>query len=143
MPDDATMLLVGAWQKPRYVDKSEQRNAVRVARAHEAGRFDGGINVKAPSELLRLIGDDANGASAHPAKARDDVLRIVGLELKERALVEHALYERLRSDGMSPCRSGSRQGRARTPGVWEQGSTPVAVCSRHVREAPRARTTMS
>jgi len=45
-------------------------------------------------ELLRLVGDDADGAPLHPAEADEKVLGVVGLDLEELALVEHAAHER-------------------------------------------------
>ena len=61
--DDATALLARAGQEAGRVDEHDQRQPVRVARAHEAGGLGGRVGVEDAAEHARLVGHDADRAA--------------------------------------------------------------------------------
>ena len=86
--DDAAVLLRGAGHEAGHVDERDDRDAERVAEADEARRLDRALDVEAAREHQRLVGDDADRRALHPAEADHDVLRAVGLQLEEIAVVD-------------------------------------------------------
>ena len=88
MADDAAPLLRRAGQEARHVDERDERDVERVAGADEPRRLHRGVDVEHAGERVRLVADDPDGVPAEPREAADDVLRVVGLELEEVAVVD-------------------------------------------------------
>ena len=86
--DDATVLLAGAWHETGHINKSDDRNVEGIAKAHKARRLDRALDVQAARKHQRLIGDKADRLPFHATKADQDVLRILGLQFKEVAVVD-------------------------------------------------------
>ena len=89
MLDDATVLLTGARHETWDIDKRNHGDIEGIAETHKARRFDGALDVQATRQHQRLVGDDANGLSVHTGKTNQDVFRVLGLQLKEIAIVHH------------------------------------------------------
>ena len=75
-------------QEARDVDEGDERDVERVARADEARRLDGRVDVEHAGERGRLVADDPDGVAAEPREAADDVRRPVRLHLEELAVVD-------------------------------------------------------
>ena len=58
-------------------------NVETVAKAHEAGALDGGVDVQHPGQNRRLVGQDPHGPPVQASQADNDVLGPVFLDLKE------------------------------------------------------------
>ena len=86
--DDAAVLLPHARQEAGHVLERDERNVERVAEPHEARALHRRVDVEAPGEHRRLIGDDADRPAAQPREADDDVLREVPMHFEERAVVD-------------------------------------------------------
>ena len=61
-----------------------KQSQVRTKRA----AFDRRVDVERAGQDRRLLGDDADAASAEPREADDDVRRPAGLDLEELAVVD-------------------------------------------------------
>src|SRR5215472_8358971 len=85
--DERAIFLVGAGQESRHVDEGHDRNAERVAEAHEARGLARGIDVEHAREHHGLICDEAHAAPSEAAEAGDDVLGERLLQLEEVAFV--------------------------------------------------------
>ena len=94
MLDDAAVFLRGAGHEAGHVDEGDNRYVERIAETHEARCLDRALDVQAPGQHQRLVGDDAYGLAFHARKSDHDVLGIVGLNLEEVAVV-HALDDQL------------------------------------------------
>ena len=88
MADDAAVLLVGAGQEAGHVDERHQRDVERVARAHEARRLLGRVDVEAPGEHLRLVADDADDVAVDAREPAHDVHGPEREDLEELAVVD-------------------------------------------------------
>ncbi|CAB5392092.1 unnamed protein product [Rhizophagus irregularis] len=88
MLDNAVQFLRGARQEARHVDEGDDRNFERIAEPHEPCRLLGRIDVEAPGEHHRLVGDEADRAALDPPEADDDVGGMRRLHLEEIALVD-------------------------------------------------------
>ena len=88
MLNDAIMLLADARQKARNVHERHNGNLKGIAKADETARLFGGVDIKTPGQNHRLVRNNANGAPFNPAKANDDIARMIGLNLKEIAFVD-------------------------------------------------------
>src|SRR6478735_632308 len=107
--DDAVVFLVGAGQEAGDVDEGDDGDVERVAGAHEAGGFFGGVDVEAAGEDGGLVGDDPDATAVDAAEADDDVAGAFGLDLEEFVVVEDAaddlvhvvgLVRRVRDEGV-------------------------------------------
>ncbi len=87
--DDAAPLLRGAGEKSRDVDEGDERNVEAVAEAHEARGLHRGVDVEAPGQVRRLIGDDSDRPAVEPGEGDDDVAGVIGLDLEQVAVVDH------------------------------------------------------
>ncbi len=87
--DQRAVFLVGARQKPRHVDKRDDRDAEGVAEAHKARGLARGVDVEHAGEHHGLVGDETDRAPGDAPKAGDDVLGEGFLQLEEIALVHH------------------------------------------------------
>ena len=85
--DQCTVFLVRARQESGHVHESHDRNAERVAEAHEARGLARGIDIENPGEHHGLVRDEAHGAPGDAAKAGDDVFRECLLQLEEIAFI--------------------------------------------------------
>ena len=88
MADDATPFLHHAREEAGNVFDGQQGEVERVAGANEPSGFDGRIDVQTTGEHLRLVGDDAHGATAKAGEADDDVLRVSVEELDKASVVD-------------------------------------------------------
>ena len=86
--DDATPFLHHAREEAGNVFDGQQGEVERVAGANEPSGFDGRIDVQTTGEHLRLVGDDAHGATAKAGEADDDVLRVSVEELDKASVVD-------------------------------------------------------
>ncbi len=93
--DDPVPLLRGTGQEAGNIDQGDYRNVERVARPDEACRLLTGIDVEGAGEMHRLVGDDAHRTPVDPSEAADHVLRELGVDLEEVALVEHVFDHRV------------------------------------------------
>src|SRR5215831_9523778 len=89
MFDEAAILLRRARQEPRHIDKRDDRDLEAVAKAHEACTLARRIRIEHTRQHHWLVRHDADGASLHARKARDDVARKCLLDLEEIPLVGH------------------------------------------------------
>mmetsp|Transcript_53429 Transcript_53429/g.78040 ORF Transcript_53429/g.78040 Transcript_53429/m.78040 type:complete len:400 (+) Transcript_53429:208-1407(+) len=87
--DDAVVLLVGAGQEAGHVHKGQDRDAERVRKPHKPCCLDGGVDVQAAGQGRGVVPNDRHRPPLHAAKAAQDVLGKVGLDLKDVALVHH------------------------------------------------------
>mmetsp|Transcript_5902 Transcript_5902/g.14528 ORF Transcript_5902/g.14528 Transcript_5902/m.14528 type:complete len:493 (-) Transcript_5902:134-1612(-) len=92
--DDAAVLLAGAGHEAGHIDEGDDRDVEGVAKAHEARGLDAALDVQAAGQHQGLVGDDADRLAFHAREAGDDVLRVVGLQLEEVAVV-HDLQDQL------------------------------------------------
>ena len=95
MADDAAVLLPRPRQVTRDVDEGEDRQVEAVAEADEARGLVGGVDVEAPREHGRLVGDDADGLAVHPGEAGDHVHAVEGLALVDLTVVDDELDDPL------------------------------------------------
>ena len=65
----AGLLDLGADHDPRRVAQHQDRDVERVAQLHEAGRLVGPVAVDGAGEVVRVVGDDADGAPLDAARA--------------------------------------------------------------------------
>mmetsp|Transcript_19341 Transcript_19341/g.57038 ORF Transcript_19341/g.57038 Transcript_19341/m.57038 type:complete len:481 (-) Transcript_19341:38-1480(-) len=91
MADEAVVLLHRARQEAGHVHEGDEGDAKSVAKADEARRFDRRVNVEAAGKLERLVCNHAHATALHARKARDDVARVVGLDLLDVPVVYHLL----------------------------------------------------
>mmetsp|Transcript_32106 Transcript_32106/g.87965 ORF Transcript_32106/g.87965 Transcript_32106/m.87965 type:complete len:549 (+) Transcript_32106:245-1891(+) len=94
VPDDAAVLLRSARQEAGHVDKRKERDVEAIAEADEARRLHGRVDIEAPGEFLRLVGDDPDRLAVHPAERGDDVLGVTWRHLEDLSVVDHAPHER-------------------------------------------------
>ena len=87
MLDDAAELLGGARHKTGHIHKRDHRNIERVAKTDKAGSLGAALDVQATGQHQRLVGNNANRLPIHAGKADQDVFGVVGLQLKEVAVV--------------------------------------------------------
>ncbi len=92
---DAVPLLADAGQVAGNVDDHDQRDAERVTHADEACGLLRRGGVEAPAEPQRVVGDDADRATAEAAEGGDDVGRPALVQLDGGALVEQVLDQRV------------------------------------------------
>ena len=92
---DAVPLLADAGQVAGHVDEDDERHPERVAHPHEARGLLRRGGVEATAEAQRVVGDDADGATAEAAERRRDVGGPARVQLEAGALVEHPLDERV------------------------------------------------
>ena len=88
MADDAAVLLGGARQEARHVDKGHERDVEGVAEAHEARALVGSVDVQSAGHHLRLVGDHAHWLAVEMGESDHDVHRVEGLRLQELAAVD-------------------------------------------------------
>src|SRR3546814_8662843 len=88
MRDYAAISRRGAGQEARHVDEGDDGDVEAVAEPHEAPGLLRAVDVEAPRQHHRLVGDDADGRALHAGEADDDVAGIARLDLEEVALVD-------------------------------------------------------
>lgn len=91
MPDDSTVLLSRARQESGHIDESDERDVERIAEAHEAGRFDGCIDIETAGSDFRLIGDDADWLAVHASESDEDILGERGHDLAELSVIYYVV----------------------------------------------------
>ena len=92
---DAVPLLADARQVAGDVDDDDQRYAEGVAEAYEPGGLLRREGVETAAESQRVVGDDADGATAEAAQGGDDVGCPASVQLLCGAFVEDVLDERV------------------------------------------------
>ena len=83
------VLLLDSGQEARHVDPGHDREVETVAEAHEARRLDAGVDVEHAGQIRRLVGDDADRATADAREADHHVLGVVLVNLEQVAVVDH------------------------------------------------------
>jgi hypothetical protein len=73
MLDDATELLVCAWQETWHISEGDDGNLVGIAESDKSGSFEGGVNVQAASQDLWLVGDYAYSFAFDISESSDDI----------------------------------------------------------------------
>ena len=87
MFDHAAVFLTGPRQKAGHIHKCQDWNFKRVAEAHKPRRLARAVNVQAPCQHDRLVGNHPHGAAFDANKAGQDILCIVFLNLIKIALI--------------------------------------------------------
>ena len=90
VPDDPAELLLRAGEEAGDVLEGDERDVEGVAEADEARPLRRGVDVEDAGEEVGLVRDDADRAPAEPREADDEVLREVGVDLEELAVVDDA-----------------------------------------------------
>ena len=81
--NDTVVLLGGSGQETGNIDQGENWDVEGIGETDKAGSLDRGVDVKHTGRHQGLVGNDGDGASAHAAETNDNVLGIVGHDLKE------------------------------------------------------------
>ena len=74
-----------------YVFERQQRNIKSIAKSHETRTFHRSIDIEDPSEVSRLIADDADGATIEACETHDQILRVVFMDFEEIAVVHNGM----------------------------------------------------
>ena len=69
--DHAFFFALGSDHEARCVAEKDDREAVRFAQLHEAGRFVGCGRVDGAAEMVGVVGDDADGHPFDPGQGGD------------------------------------------------------------------------
>ena len=91
MTNDAAVLLIDAWHEAGDILDGDDRDVEAVAETNETCALLRGIDIQSASEDLRLIGQEADGATCHAAEADDEVLGEVWSDLEEILMVADRL----------------------------------------------------
>ena len=70
MLDDTAVFLPGARQEARHIDKRQDRNFERIAKAHETGGLAAGVDIQAAGQHHRLVGHHADGLTFDAGQSR-------------------------------------------------------------------------
>ena len=92
MANDASPFLNNTRQKAGDVFKGHQWNVECITRSNEPCGFDGSVDVQAPSQNLRLVSYDTDGASIQTCKTNDDVVCIGRKEFDEGPIVNDLFH---------------------------------------------------
>jgi hypothetical protein len=77
-----------ARHEARHIDEGDDRNVEGIAETNETGGLDRGLDIQTAGQHQRLVGDDTDRVTIHAAKADDDVLGVIGLQLEEVIVVD-------------------------------------------------------
>ncbi len=97
MADDAAVFLCDAGEEARRIDEGHERDVEAIAHAYEAGHLVGGIDVNDACHDGGFLTHNAHTVTADARQTHDRVAGPIGLDFKERALVDD-LFDDLMHD---------------------------------------------
>ena len=112
--DDAAMLLRGAGQESRHVDKGQDRDVEAIAKPDKARRFARAVDVEAAGQHHRLVGDDPDRRTFDAGEPDQDIAGEIALDLEEVEVVDDLHDQLLHVVGLVRVGSG-RACRAKAP----------------------------
>ena len=87
MFNNAAVFLRSTGHKARDIDQGDNGNIEGIAKTHKARGFNRCLDVQATRQNEGLIGYNANGLSFYTTKTNQDILGVIGLQLKKLTVV--------------------------------------------------------
>ncbi len=88
MLDDAVEFLIGARQETGNIDEGDDGDIEGVTEPHEPRRLDRAVDIEAPGQHHRLVGDNADRMAFHAAEPGQDIGGKAGLGFEEIAFID-------------------------------------------------------
>ncbi len=94
------VLLRASWKEARNIDERDYRDIESITEPNEPCSLHRGINIKTPSEHLRLVPHETDGLAFDQSKAHNDIASVGGHNLEELTSVTHCLDHQLHIVGL-------------------------------------------